>query len=170
MLSMARTDDLSTDELSMVNQTVAGTRTEEPTAADSAAAESLFVSVVRIARRLRQVADARLTPSQHSVMMSIRKHGPLTLGELAEHERVAQPTISRVVTRLEADGLVERLSDADDGRLVRVIATAAGAKLLDAARSRKVAWIDDRLVQLTAEERRRILAALPALERLQALP
>lgn len=136
----------------------------------SRAAESLFVSTVRLARRLRQVEDARLTPSQHSVMMSIRKHGPLTLGELADHERVAQPTISRVVARLESDGLVERLPDATDGRVVRVVTTAAGAELLDAARSRKVTWIDGRLAQLTPDERRRIVAALPALERLQALP
>lgn len=137
---------------------------------DSAAAESLFVSTVRLARRLRQVADARLTPSQHSVMMSIRRHGPLTLGELAEIERVAQPTISRVVAKLEGDGLVERLPDANDGRVVRVVATVDGAELLEAARSRKVAWIDGRLAQLDPEERELLLAALPALERLQALP
>ncbi|MBS1838157.1 MAG: MarR family transcriptional regulator [Actinobacteria bacterium] len=137
---------------------------------DSAAAESLFVSTVRLARRLRQVADARLTPSQHSVMMSIHRHGPLTLGELADLERVAQPTISRVVAKLEGDGLVERMPDATDGRVVRVVVTPDGAELLEAARSRKVAWIDDRLAQLTPEERDHLLAALPALERLQALP
>lgn len=144
--------------------------TESKPRTDSAAAESLFVSTVRLARRLRQVADARLTPSQHSVMMSIRRHGPLTLGELAEIERVAQPTISRVVAKLEGDGLVERLPDANDGRVVRVVATADGADLLEAARSRKVAWIDGRLAQLDPEERELLLAALPALERLQALP
>lgn len=144
--------------------------TESKPRTDSAAAESLFVSTVRLARRLRQVADARLTPSQHSVMMSIRRHGPLTLGELAEIERVAQPTISRVVAKLEGDGLVERLPDANDGRVVRVVATADGAELLEAARSRKVAWIDGRLAQLDPEERELLLAALPALERLQALP
>jgi len=144
--------------------------TESKPRTDSAAAESLFVSTVRLARRLRQVADARLTPSQHSVMMSIRRHGPLTLGELAEIERVAQPTISRVVAKLEGDGLVERLPDANDGRVVRVVATADGAELLEAARSRKVAWIDGRLAQLDQEERELLLAALPALDRLQALP
>ena len=128
------------------------------------------MSTVRLARRLRQVADARLTPSQHSVMMSIHRNGPLTLGELAEIERVAQPTISRVVAKLEGDGLLERLPDASDGRVVRVVVTTDGAKLLEAARSRKVAWIDDRLAQLTADERERLMAALPALERLQALP
>lgn len=137
---------------------------------DPAAAESLFVSTVRLARRLRQVADARLTPSQQSVMMSIHKRGPLTLGELADIERVAQPTISRVVAKLEADGLVERRPDDRDRRVVLVVTTAAGADLLEVARSRKVRWIEDRLAQLTDEERDRVLAALPALDRLQALP
>lgn len=103
-------------------------------------------------------------------MMSIHKRGPLTLGELADIERVAQPTISRVVAKLEADGLVERRPDDRDRRVVLVVTTAAGADLLEVARSRKVRWIEDRLAQLTDDERDRVLAALPALERLQALP
>ncbi len=133
-------------------------------------AESLLVSTVRLARRLRQLSEARLTPSQHSVMTSIHRHGPLTLGALAEHERVAPPTISRVVAKLESEDLVERRPDPDDGRIVRVVTTAKGAELLEAARSRKVAWLDDHLSRLSSEDRERISAALPAIERLLELP
>lgn len=103
-------------------------------------------------------------------MMTIHKYGPLTLGEVAEWERVAQPTISRVVTRLESDGLVERTSDPNDGRVVRVGTTPAGAELFAEARARKVAWIDERLDLLGAQDRELIMAALPAMERLAALP
>jgi len=137
--------------------------------AELIAAEALFVSTVRLARRLRQLSDTRLTPSQHSAMMSIRRHGPLTLGELAEHERVAQPTTSRVVAKLEADGLVRRLADPEDGRIVRVVTTPSGAELLDAARSRKVAWIAEHLAGLEPADRDAVVAALPALQRLQEL-
>lgn len=133
-------------------------------------AEALLVSTVRLARRLRQLSDARLTPSQHSVMTSIHRHGPITLGALADVERVAPPTISRVVAKLEADGLVERRADPDDGRIVRVIATARGAELLEVARSRKVAWLDEHLSQLTAEDRRAVAGAIGALQRLVELP
>jgi len=44
----------------------------EPAAGTTAAAEVLFVSTVRLARRLRQLSDTKLTPSQHSAMMSIQ--------------------------------------------------------------------------------------------------
>lgn len=141
-----------------------------PAGPDTAAAEVLFVSTVRLARRLRQLSDTRLTPSQHSAMMSIHRHGPLTLGALAELERVAQPTTSRVVAKLEAQGLVERRPDPTDGRVVRVVTTPEGDELLDAARSRKVAWIADHLAQLAPDERQRVIDALPALVRLQELP
>lgn len=136
---------------------------------DIAAAEVLFVSTVRLARRLRQLSDTKLTPSQHSAMMSIHRHGPLTLGALAAHERVAQPTTSRVVAKLEAEGLVRRIPDPDDGRIVRVVTTPDGADLIDAARSRKVAWIAEQLAGLDEVDRAAVVAALPALQRLQEL-
>jgi len=132
----------------------------------AAIAESLFMSTVRLARRMRQLSDTRLTPSQHSAMMSIHRHGPLTLSALADHERVAQPTISRVVSKLESEGLVERLPDLTDGRVVRVVTTPRGEELIDAARSRKVVWLADRLDQLPPADRAQLEAALPALESL----
>jgi DNA-binding MarR family transcriptional regulator len=133
-------------------------------------AEALMVSTVRLARRLRQLSDARLTPSQHSVMTSIHRQGPITLGALAEVERVAPPTISRIVAKLESEGLVERRPDPDDGRIVRVVVTDPGADLLAAARSRKVAWLRDHLAQLDPDDRAAVAAAIGALERLVELP
>ena len=49
---------------------------------------------------------------------------------LADHERVAPPTVTRVVAKLEADGLVQRTADTDDRRVSRVATTAAGDALL----------------------------------------
>ncbi|UDY34229.1 MarR family winged helix-turn-helix transcriptional regulator [Dermatobacter hominis] len=141
-----------------------------PAAPAELVAEGLLVSTVRLARRLRQLSDARLTPSQHSVMTSINRHGPLTLGALAEVERVAPPTISRVVAKLESDGLVERRTDPTDGRIVRVVVTDSGADMLAAARSRKVAWLGEHLSQLSPEDRDAVAAAIGALERLVELP
>lgn len=120
----------------------------------------------RMARRLRRETGAQLTPSQLSVMASIHRNGPLTLGALAECERVAPPTITRVVTKLEADGLVTRLPDPDDRRIARVATTPQGDDLMAVSRARKVAWLAERLDQLPARERARITAALDALERL----
>jgi DNA-binding MarR family transcriptional regulator len=133
-------------------------------------AARLQVTTTRLARRLRRESGAALTPSQLSVMSAIHRRGPVTLGALAECERVAPPTISRVVAKLEADGLVERVGDPEDRRVVRVSTTAAGEDLVSVSRQRKTEWLADRMAQLPARDRARISAALDALERLADQP
>jgi DNA-binding MarR family transcriptional regulator len=127
-------------------------------------AASLRLSAARLARRLRQESDAGLTPSQLSALAAIESEGPLTLGALADHERVAPPTITRVVTKLEADGLVHRLPDAEDRRISRVRTTDAGDALLAELRKRKNAWLTDRIRELSDDQRRRLADALDVLE------
>ena len=82
------------------------------TATAPALASRLRVSATRLARTLRREAGTGLSPSQLSVLASIDTHGPMTLGTLAGHERVAPPSITRVVTKLEGSGLVSRQPDA----------------------------------------------------------
>src|SRR5258708_19232014 len=84
------------------------------TVATTEIAARLRLSATRLARRLRQESGAGLSPSQQSALAVIANHGPLTLGALAEHERVAPPSITKVVTKLEADGLVVRSPDPAD--------------------------------------------------------
>src|SRR5581483_3236215 len=85
---------------------LSGMRTTDIAASEIAA--RLRLSATRLARRLRQVSGAGLSPSQQSALAVIANHGPLTLGALAEHERVAPPSITKVVSKLEADRLVTR--------------------------------------------------------------
>src|SRR4051812_21479400 len=82
-----------------------------------AIAGRLRLSATRLARRLRQEAQTGLSPSQLSALAMVERHGPLTLGALADHEQVAPPTITRVVVKLEADGLLTRQPDPDDRRV-----------------------------------------------------
>ena len=135
--------------------------------ADAAAmAARLRLSATRLARRLRQQADTGLTPSQLSALATVERHGPLTLGALAEHEGVAPPTISRVVAMREEHDLLVREADPDDRRIARVAATASGRALLAESRSRKTAWLAGRLDALSDSERAAIAAALDALDAL----
>lgn len=127
-------------------------------------AASLRLSATRLARRLRQESDAGLTPSQLSALAAIQNEGPLTLGALADHERVAPPTITRVVTKLENDGLVTRSADPDDRRIHRVATSDAGDALLGELRARKTAWLTARLTELDGDQRARLTAALDVLE------
>lgn len=105
-----------------------------------------------------------LTPSLESALAAVAKHGPLTLGRLAEHEGVSPPTITRVVDRLEERHLVERIVDAQDRRVCRVSATDDGRQFLVAMRERRNAWLAARLAALDDDRRERLAAALDVLE------
>jgi DNA-binding MarR family transcriptional regulator len=129
-------------------------------------AAQLRLSATRLARRLRQEADAGLTPTLLSALAVIENHGPLTLGALAEHERVAPPSVTKIVTRLEAHGLVVRAADPADRRICRVSTSEAGKALVAESRRRKTAWLTDRIRRLGPDQQRRLAAALDVLDEL----
>src|SRR5437763_13853371 len=124
------------------------------------------VAATRLARRLRQESGAGLPPSQQSALAVIANHGPLTLGALAEHERVAPPSITKLVTKLECDGLVTRSPDPTDRRICRVAISPQGETLLEESRRRKTAWLAARINELSPERLRRLADALDVLDEL----
>src|SRR3954468_3006252 len=105
----------------------------------------LRLVVARTARRLRQEAGADLSPSMISALASIDRHGPVTPSELAAHERVQRPTITRVLARLEELELIERASDPADRRSSLISTSAEGRTLLRRQRSRKDQYLVRRL-------------------------
>jgi len=129
-------------------------------------AARLRLSATRLARRLRQESGAGLSPSQQSALSVIANEGPLTLGALAEHERVAPTSITKVVSKLEADGLVIRTPDPADRRVCRVAVSPDGAALLEESRRRKTAWLTARITELDHDRQRRLAEALDVLDEL----
>ena len=134
--------------------------------AEAEMAARLRLSATRLARRLRQESSTGLTPSQLSALAAVGNAGGLTLRELADHERVAPPSITKVVAKLEADGYLVRESDPSDGRVSRVRTTKAGEALMAETRQRKTAWLTTRIHQLAPDEQARLAAALDVLDRL----
>ncbi len=136
----------------------------------AAMAARLRVSATRLARQLRQESDAGLSPSQLSALTSIESHGPLTLGRLADQERVAPPSVTKAVAKLEEAGLVQRRLDDHDRRVAWVSITGAGTARLARIRQRKNVWLATRLAKLDDDARGRIAHALDALDALTADP
>lgn len=135
--------------------------------ADSELASGLQIAAMRLARRLRaERADDSLTLTQLAALASLQRHGPLTPGELAAHERVQPPSMTRVVAALEQRGLVVRTPHPTDGRQVLLSVTAAADRLLLANRRRREAWLVERLALLSPQERAVLHEAAPLLERL----
>ena len=143
-------------------------RPARPDAETAEIAGRLRLSATRLARQLRQESDAGLTPSQLSALSTIERHGRLTLGALAEHERVAPPSITKMIAKLEAADLVARTLDENDRRVAWVTLTPTGARHLTNIRQRKNVWLAARLAGLSDDERRRIADALDALDLLTA--
>jgi len=133
-------------------------------------AARLRLAVGRLARSLRHQDRSGLPLTLSAAVATIARRGPLTLGELATCEQVAPPTITRVVARLEEQGLVTRRIDRDDRRVARVELTARGKRQLESDRKRRVAWLASRLGELDADERDRLAAALDVLEQLASAP
>jgi DNA-binding MarR family transcriptional regulator len=126
----------------------------------------LRLVVARTARRLRQEAGADLSPSLISALASVDRHGPLTPSELAAHERVQRPSITRVLARLEELGLIERAPDPADRRSALITASAEGRTLLRRQRSRKDQYLAHRLATLEADEVATLERAAAILERM----
>ncbi len=91
--------------------------------------------------------------------------GDRTLGELAAAEQVRPATMSRVVDALAAAGLARRVADDRDRRRSRIRATAAGGRMLEAGRRRRVETLTARLDGLAPPERRTLASAVGVLER-----
>ncbi|HEX6238022.1 MAG TPA: MarR family transcriptional regulator [Acidimicrobiales bacterium] len=124
----------------------------------------LRLATARLARQLRLQAGTGLSASQHSALATIEVHGPLTLGDLAAREQVAPPTITKVVGRLEDDGLVDRTTDARDRRVCLVSITGEGRRRLDRSRARRDAALATRLEQLSRADLERLAGAIDVLE------
>jgi DNA-binding MarR family transcriptional regulator len=143
-------------------------RTIEPAVADLA--DRLGVAAVRLARLLRQQDESKLTPTMRATLGTISREGPLTLGELAAIEQVAPPTVTKVVGKLEDQGLVVREADADDRRICRVSLSAGGARWMAAERKRGRDWLGDQLHRLDGDDVDRLAAAVDIIEGLTVVP
>ena len=135
---------------------------------DEQLAAGLRLAVMRLARRLRQQAEHGITPSMLSALSSIERLGPLTFGQLAEAERVQPPTITKIVARLEEQGLVTRTVDPDDHRVARLRLSRRGSSLVAQARSRKDAYLTAKLAGLPDADRDALVSAVAAIEKILA--
>jgi DNA-binding MarR family transcriptional regulator len=139
-------------------------RTLSPTI--PALADRLRTVLTRSARRLRQEASDGLPPTLTAMLGTIERHGPLTPSEIATRERVQRPTATRSIARLEELGLIDRTSVPGDARSCLLTVSADGAARLKEIRSRKDAFLAQRLRALPAEDRATLARAADLLEQL----
>jgi DNA-binding MarR family transcriptional regulator len=135
----------------------------------AALAARLRLGVTRLARKLRQEAEAGITPSMLSALSSAERRGPLTMRDLCAAEQVQPPTMTRIVAALVEAGLVVREADEVDGRVAWVRVSPEGRRLLARSRRRKEAYLAKALGALDPHELEHLVTAADVLERLTAL-
>ena len=99
----------------------------------------------RLGERLQAQAQVLLDdagmslPASHCPMLeALARHGPLGVGELAQAIGVSQPAVTRMLQRLEAEGLVKSQATSTDRRVRPIALTRAGRQLVE--RSRQLLW------------------------------
>lgn len=112
---------------------------------------SLRIAVLHLSRTLR-CNGTPLGESRHSVLAALRRHGAMTVGDLARHERVTMPSMSKLVSNLSDEGYVRCERMAEDGRKVGVSLTEKGEGILVTAHVEGLAWLEERLGALSREE------------------
>ena len=135
-----------------------------------ALAARLRLGVTRLARRLRQEAEAGVSPSMLSALSAAERRGSLTMRDLCRAEQVQPPTMTRIVAALVEAGLVDREADPTDGRVAWVTVTPEGRRLLERSRRRKEAYLAKALGSLEQDELRTLEDAAGILERLTDAP
>jgi DNA-binding MarR family transcriptional regulator len=139
---------------------------------DTGLATALRISVSRLARRLRverlmpELAEPALSDTQLAALATLERHGAMSPGDLAEHEKVQPPSMTRVIAALVDWELVTREPHPTDRRQVILTVTPGGRSLVQKVRRRKEAWLARRLAELSPQERAILREAAPILEKL----
>ncbi|MFB8146544.1 MarR family winged helix-turn-helix transcriptional regulator [Microbacterium sp. NPDC056003] len=150
--------------------TTTSTTTTDQLDDHSAAASALRIATFRLARRMRtQRAVDSMSDGQFAVLAALWVHGPHTLGELAERERVSAPSMNRTVNCLQESDYVVRSADENDGRKVVISLTDTGRAVVDETARRRDAWVEAALDQLSPGERDTLAKAAEIMQRMVAL-
>jgi DNA-binding MarR family transcriptional regulator len=130
-------------------------------------ANELRPALLQINRQLRkELAPLGITAVQAALLHAIRTTPGIGIRELAEREGMSKPAMTTAVDRLEAMALVHRKRSPRDARRVELEVTEKGHRVSRSARSRRTAWLAERLRRLEPEELEALADALGPLRRL----
>jgi len=109
--------------------------------------------LLKLARELRrEIHSLGVTGGQVALLAQI-KHSPgIGIRELARLERISVPGMSKFIARLEDAGLVRREPVGSDRRRVGLTLTRDGQRVLRSVRSKRTAWLAERLSTLDSAQ------------------
>lgn len=98
----------------------------------------------------------KITPPQFLALQWLYEEGELTIGDLSTKMFLACSTITDLIDRMERQGLVERIRDMSDRRVVRVVLLAKGRRLFEDILEAKRARLNGILKSYSPEDVQKI--------------
>ena len=120
-----------------------------------------------IRAHIRATAAERfgITVEQFHALRYVRS-GPNSMAELAAAKNISRPATSQAVDVLVKKGLVARVQNAADRRVVDLTLTDEGNALLDAIFKETRGWMKERMKSLSAADLETVSQAMEALKRM----
>jgi DNA-binding MarR family transcriptional regulator len=141
---------------------------------DAALAEGFFDAVGLLRRRTRRVVGRpwpveTLSNAQVELLRVVRRRPGVSVAEAAADLGLAANTVSTLVRQLSDAGLVRRLADVDDKRVVRLQLTAPAQRRVEQWRDRRAGLLAEAIAGLPAADRRALSRSVPVIAKLAAM-
>jgi DNA-binding MarR family transcriptional regulator len=120
------------------------------------ASERLVEDLLTLTRMLRPLRHDEMTPQQYWLLRHLRRHAPLSIGELADYLGVTTGSATMACKRLEKAGLLTRTRQSDDERVVQVELTEQGRAQIDIWRQHKFESAAKMLDTLNSQEQQEL--------------
>ena len=120
----------------------------------------LAIAASQFIRAAARAAESDASAATWRILALIDQRGPQRVSAIAAAERVARPTTTAVIQRMEGEGLVVRSPDPSDSRSSLIELAPRGADELAAWRSRLVHAVQPHIDALPAQERDTLARAI----------
>lgn len=119
--------------------------------------EDFIKSLFKLMRSLHKItlyqgSETDLSAPQIQTLMFLKENQAASISDIAHNFNLALPTVTNILDRLGSAGLVSRLSDSSDHRIIRIELTKKGGQVLSEAVERKIANIKNVLSLLSEKD------------------
>jgi DNA-binding MarR family transcriptional regulator len=141
---------------------VAGVLTKSNVDRHVAEIEELLRSVSTILKKRGRdiLSNFEITNPQFDALLVLRDFGELTMGELCQKMFLACSTATDLIDRMERNGLIERVRDTADRRVIRLRVLAKGAQIIDEVMVARRGYLANVLSEIDVADKERLIQAL----------
>ncbi|MFZ5814276.1 MAG: MarR family winged helix-turn-helix transcriptional regulator [Bacillota bacterium] len=127
--------------------------------------EDLLRSVGQILKKRGRdiLTNFDITNPQFDALLVLREFGELTMGELCTKMYLACSTATDLIDRMERNGLIERVRDTADRRVIRLRVLSKGNEIIDEVLEARRTYLANTLSELDVADKERLIQSLDQL-------